>query len=190
MDSGLGRRRRPDRGGSPAPQLPAPGSTVWPRPPSTLRPREPVCRKNRAAHVRALNPGAPGPWSSPVPAAWRRVTGRRGDAQGPSPCPCRHECALWIRVNTSPSEQISHGPLLSLEGDSRHRLHGEQRRGRTLRLAASESGCRVAYQRGRGWCRPQTRAPALSLPGSFPLDSALSSFPLLRAGKAPFLLRS
>lgn len=108
-----------------------------------------MCRKNRAAHAWALTAEAPGCGQPAVPAAQRRVTGRRGDPRGPSPLPCGSECALWIRVNISPSKLISRVPCcLSREMPNIGCLESGGV-GRALGLAASEPGHRVAHRHRR-----------------------------------------
>lgn len=133
-----------------------------------------MCGKNTAAHVWALNPGGPGMWSATCPRSSEvcdREDGRWSRAQ---PLPVLPGVCPLDTANISPSKHISRVPLLSLEGDSQHRLHGERRRGRTLGLAASEPGHRVAHRRGR---RP---VPAPN-PCSRPLPPSVFS-PRLRAG--------
>lgn len=113
-------------------------------------------------------------WSATCPRSSEvcdREDGRWSRAQ---PLPVLPGVCPLDTANISPSKHISRVPLLSLEGDSQHRLHGERRCGRTLGLAASEPGHRVAHRRGR---RP---VPAPN-PCSRPLPPSVFS-PRLRAG--------
>lgn len=101
----------------------------------------------------------------------------------PSPCPCCQECALWIHANISPSKQISRVPLLSLEGDSQHRLHGEGRRGPDPWTCCQRVGTAWLSDVEGGRCRPE---PVLPLtPSRRPLHSAPHWPPLLLLGDSP-----